>query len=72
MFLVLLKVLDFRVLLKGMIFWRSLQVTVPRLVDVLGHMSFMRSRGRVIKGKKLPGHMGAEQRVMKNLKVVTN
>jgi large subunit ribosomal protein L3 len=35
-----------------------------------GSMSFMRSRGRVIKGKKLPGHMGVEQRVMKNLEVI--
>jgi large subunit ribosomal protein L3 len=35
-----------------------------------GTMSFMRSRGRVIKGKKLPGHMGCAQRVMKNLEVV--
>ena len=23
-------------------------------------MSFMRSQGRVIKGKRLPGHMGAD------------
>ncbi len=30
----------------------------------------MRSQGRVIKGKKLPGHMGDVQRVMRNLKVV--
>lgn len=35
-----------------------------------GAMSFMRSEGRVIKGKKLPGHMGTERRVMKNLAVV--
>jgi large subunit ribosomal protein L3 len=35
-----------------------------------GTMSFMHARGRVIKGKKLPGHMGCDQRVMKNLKVV--
>jgi large subunit ribosomal protein L3 len=35
-----------------------------------GTMSFMHSRGRVIKGKKLPGHMGCDQRVMKNLQVV--
>jgi large subunit ribosomal protein L3 len=35
-----------------------------------GSMSFMRSQGRVIKGKRLPGHMGVDQRVMKNLDVV--
>ncbi len=35
-----------------------------------GSISFMRSQGRVIKGKKLPGHMGVEQRIMKNLPVV--
>jgi large subunit ribosomal protein L3 len=35
-----------------------------------GTMSFMHSRGRVIKGKKLPGQMGCDQRVMKNLQVV--
>ncbi|MDR3647341.1 MAG: 50S ribosomal protein L3 [Candidatus Babeliales bacterium] len=35
-----------------------------------GGMSFMRSRGRVIKGKKLPGHMGVERVTMKNLEIV--
>lgn len=35
-----------------------------------GSMSFMRSRGRVIKGKRLPGHMGAVQKMMKSLPVV--
>lgn len=35
-----------------------------------GSLSFMRSRGRVIKGKRLPGHMGDKTRVTKNLKVV--
>jgi large subunit ribosomal protein L3 len=35
-----------------------------------GTMSFMRSRGRVIKGKRLPGHMGVAQCVVKNLEVV--
>jgi large subunit ribosomal protein L3 len=35
-----------------------------------GSLSHMRSRGRVIKGKKMPGHMGQEQRVMKNLQIV--
>lgn len=35
-----------------------------------GSMSFMRSRGRVIKGKKLPGHMGAVQKVMQSLEII--
>lgn len=35
-----------------------------------GAMSFMRSRGRVIKGKRLPGHMGTLQRVMQGLDIV--
>jgi large subunit ribosomal protein L3 len=35
-----------------------------------GSLSFMRSRGRVIKGKRMPGHMGVDQRVMKNLEVI--
>lgn len=35
-----------------------------------GSLSFMRSRGRVIKGKKMAGHMGTERRMMKNLEVV--
>lgn len=35
-----------------------------------GSMSFMRSRGRVIKGKRLPGHMGVDQVMMTNLEVV--
>lgn len=37
-----------------------------------GSMSFMRSRGRVIKGKRLPGHMGNVQHTIKNLKVVSS
>ena len=41
-----------------------------KLGRIPGSLSFMRSQGRVIKGKKMPGHMGVEQRVMKNLKVV--
>lgn len=32
-----------------------------------GSLSFMRSQGRVIKGKKMPGHMGTTQRTIKNL-----
>lgn len=35
-----------------------------------GSMSFMRSQGRVIKGKRLPGHMGVDQRVMQKLDVI--
>lgn len=35
-----------------------------------GSLSFMRRQGRVIKGKRMPGHMGVEQRVMKNLEIV--
>ena len=35
-----------------------------------GSLSFMRSQGRVIKGKKMPGHMGTERRMMKKLSVV--
>ncbi len=35
-----------------------------------GSLSFMRAQGRVIKGKKMPGHMGVQRRVMKNLDVV--
>jgi large subunit ribosomal protein L3 len=35
-----------------------------------GSVSFMRSRGRVIKGKRLPGHMGVSRKTVKNLEVV--
>lgn len=35
-----------------------------------GSIGFMRSRGRVIKGWRMAGHMGTEQRVMKNLEVM--
>ena len=35
-----------------------------------GSLSFMRSRGRVIKGKKMPGHMGAENCVVRGLEIV--
>lgn len=35
-----------------------------------GALSFMRSRGRVIKGKRLPGQMGNERKMMRNLEVV--
>ena len=30
----------------------------------------MRARGKVIKGKKLPGHMGVRNRTAKNLTIV--
>ncbi len=42
----------------------------PRFGRLPGALSFMRSQGKVPKGKKLPGHMGVEQRVMKNLEIV--
>lgn len=35
-----------------------------------GSVGFMRSQGRVIKGKRLPGHMGVEQCAVMNLEVV--
>lgn len=35
-----------------------------------GSLGYMRSQGRVIKGKRMPGHMGVDRRVMKNLEVV--
>lgn len=35
-----------------------------------GSIGFMATQGRVIKGTKLPGHMGAAKRVMKNLEVI--
>ncbi|NBV40266.1 50S ribosomal protein L3 [bacterium] len=37
---------------------------------VPGSMSFMRARGKVIKGKGLPGQMGNKRRTIKNLQVV--
>lgn len=42
----------------------------PRFGRWPGAISFMRRQGRVVKGKKLPGHMGVDQRMMKNLEVV--
>ncbi|MGE0206615.1 MAG: 50S ribosomal protein L3 [Candidatus Babeliales bacterium] len=42
----------------------------PRFGRWPGSVSFMRSQGRVIKGKKLPGHMGVANRVMKNLEII--
>lgn len=35
-----------------------------------GSLSFMRSQGRVIKGKRLPGHFGVQQHTVRNLNVV--
>ncbi len=35
-----------------------------------GSLSFMRRQGRIIKGKRMPGHMGDVWRMMRNLKVV--
>ena len=35
-----------------------------------GSIGFMATQGRVIKGKKLPGHMGSVKRVMKNLEII--
>ncbi len=35
-----------------------------------GSMGSLRARGKVIKGKKLPGHMGVAQRTMQRLEVV--
>lgn len=42
----------------------------PRFGRIPGSIGFMRSKGRVIKGKKLPGHLGNVQRVMKNLEII--
>jgi len=42
----------------------------PRFGRIPGSLSFMRSEGKVIKGKKLPGHMGVDQRVMRNLEII--
>jgi large subunit ribosomal protein L3 len=35
-----------------------------------GSLSYMRRQGRVIKGKRMPGHMGTEQSMMRNLQVI--
>jgi large subunit ribosomal protein L3 len=35
-----------------------------------GSIGFMRSQGKVIKGKKMPGHLGVERLAVKNLDVV--
>ena len=35
-----------------------------------GSLSFMRSQGRVIKGKKMPGHMGAKRRNVRGLDII--
>ena len=36
-----------------------------------GSSGSYRSQGRVIKGKRFPGHMGVDTQVMKNLEVVS-
>lgn len=36
-----------------------------------GSLSWMRSQGRVPKGKRLPGHLGNAQKVIRNLEIVT-
>lgn len=36
-----------------------------------GSLSWMRTQGRVPKGKRLPGHLGNAQKVIRNLEVVT-
>jgi large subunit ribosomal protein L3 len=35
-----------------------------------GSLSFMRRQGKIIKGKRMPGHMGVDWRMMRNLEVV--
>jgi large subunit ribosomal protein L3 len=35
-----------------------------------GSLSFMRSRGRVIKGKRMPGQYGNEQKALKKLEII--
>jgi large subunit ribosomal protein L3 len=41
-----------------------------RMGDRPGSLSYMRSQGRVPKGKKLPGHFGDESKFVSNLKVI--
>lgn len=36
-----------------------------------GSIGFMRSQGRVMKGRKLPGHMGVDRCTIKNLEIVS-
>ena len=35
-----------------------------------GSIGNMRTRGRVIKGKRMPGHFGVEQHVIQNLEII--
>lgn len=42
----------------------------PRMGRWPGSLAGFRSQGRVPKGKKLPGHMGVAQRMMRNLKII--
>ena len=41
--------------------------TMGRKTGSIGHMA---ACGRVMKGKKMPGHMGVKKRVMKNLEII--
>lgn len=43
----------------------------PRFGRLPGSLSFMRSQGRIIKGKKLPGHYGTTQHTIQGIKVVS-
>ncbi|MEX0849519.1 MAG: 50S ribosomal protein L3 [Candidatus Dependentiae bacterium] len=36
-----------------------------------GSISFMRSQGRVPKGKRMPGHLGDDSKVIRNLEIIT-
>lgn len=42
----------------------------PRFGRIPGSVGFMRSQGRIIKGKRLPGRMGMVQRVVRQLPVM--
>jgi large subunit ribosomal protein L3 len=43
----------------------------PRLGRLPGSVGFMRSQGRVIKGKRLPGHFGTTQHTLEMLPIVS-
>jgi large subunit ribosomal protein L3 len=42
----------------------------PRMGRRPGSIGFIRAGGRVMKGQKMPGHMGTDSRVIRNLKIV--
>jgi len=42
----------------------------PRMGRWPGSLAGFRTQGKVPKGKKLPGHMGVAQRMMRNLKII--